>query len=182
MIEPEVLHLPGMVMVGAAERHAGKTELASRLVRHLAARHRVVGVKVSVDEDDRAPVVLQEEPAPSAGDPAKDTHRLLLAGAHPVLWLRCGELHLDQAARSLSRALPRQAVVVCESNRLRLVVRPGVFLVVRRAGSRRVKPSCARVLSLADAVVLSDGRSFSLRPEELSVRRGRVVLDRVSGP
>jgi hypothetical protein len=92
----------------------------------------------------------------------KDTSRLLASGPREAWWLRVREEALAEGAAGLLARVPAGWVSVCESNRLRRVVEPGLFLQVRPAGERAVKPSARTVASLADGVVVSDGATFDL--------------------
>lgn len=180
--EPPV-RIPGMIMLGAAGRNAGKTEFACSLIKKLALSHQVMGIKVTTvhDRDAGCPrgenrcgactsfagsMCLSQEDGTSA---SKDTARMLSAGAGRVFWLR---IHKESLAGSLSvlrRLTGAGGLVVCESNSLRLVVEPDLFIVIRDSRNEAIKPSCLEVIDLADAVVGSDGSSFTLPPEDLVV-------------
>jgi hypothetical protein len=67
---------------------------------------------------------------------------------------------------------------VCESTSLPQVVEPGLFLLVRSAHSLGTKPSARAVAHLADRVVVSDGRSFDLDLDRVSVVDGQWALRR----
>jgi hypothetical protein len=93
-----------MLLIGAAHRHAGKTEFACRVIGRLAPQWPIIGIKVtSVDRDDPSsgpqaaagddralplPAYSIDEERRLTGD--KDTSRMLRAGAAQVLWLRVG--------------------------------------------------------------------------------------------
>lgn len=180
---PAPLHAPGVLLVGAAGRNAGKTEFACAVVRRVAATREVVAVKVTTVHDLdgacprggrgcgvcgqlAAPFDLLEERGGAAG---KDTVRLLASGARRVFWLRVREGALAAGAAALLDQLGPDALCVCESNSLRHVLEPGLFLLVRAAGERETKASAAAVADLVDVEVRSDGRRFSPAPDELQV-------------
>jgi hypothetical protein len=181
-----------MLMIGAFARNSGKTELACRIIRCRADEEPVVGLKVTTVErtDGRCPhgdtgcgvcsshaepwVVSRELDR----EPTKDTRRLLASGAHEVYWLRALRSDLAGGAADLLRHLPAGRLSVCESNSLRTVVEPGLFLQVRAVGATFTKPSARAVSHLADRVVVSDGRSFDLDLDRISVVDGRWVLRR----
>jgi len=181
-----------MVLIGAAGRNAGKTELARRLIAREAAVRSVIGVKVTTVQDRHGPCprggagcgvcssfdtpyLLTEE---RARDGAKDTSRLLLAGASRVLWLRVLRERLADGLGALLAETGRAPLLVVESNSLRHVVIPGVFAVVRPQGRATPKPSCLEVAHLADleltfvgstfvpdpACIVCDGARWSLAP------------------
>jgi molybdenum cofactor guanylyltransferase len=160
----------GMLLVGAATRHAGKTTLACALVTGIGRRGPVAAVKVTIVRHDGhgcprgadgcgvcrsldAPFRITEEvDAP----PGSDTARLLAAGARPVLWLRARPETLAEAARVLIEQFVPGSPVVCESNGLREVVEPDLFVIVRERATTAVKPSARAQWDKADAIVESD--------------------------
>jgi len=181
-----------MLLIGAGERNVGKTELACTLVAKAAALAPVTGVKVTIVERSdgvcphgntgctacslkEAPFCVSEEQAPP---PGKDTARLREAGAARVLWLRAREDALAAGAAALFERVGPGAVCVAESNRLRHVVEPGLFLLVRRRGSAAMKSSAAGVAALADCVVESDGQAFDPPPGSFFLQSGAWTMRR----
>ncbi len=186
------LFRPDMLMIGATGRNAGKTELACRVIRDLAARVPIAALKVTtvVGADGGCPHGGEGcGTCSSLGEPwcvtreldagsGKDTSRLLRAGAREAWWLRVREEALADGAASLLSHVSAGWVSVCESNRLRRVVEPGLFLLVRSEGERTAKPSARSVADLADRVVVSDGSTFDLDLERISVLDGQWALRR----
>ena len=174
-----MIHLPNMLLIGSADRNIGKTELACSILRRfgprgqIASHGQIAALKVTAIRDKGAAAcprggegcgvcsalegefLLTEE---SEGDPTKDTGRLSEAGARPVYWLRALVESLEPVIETTLRELDPRIPVVCESNSLRRVVEPGLFLMVERPGfdipgSERVKESAAAVWDRADRVV-----------------------------
>jgi hypothetical protein len=186
------LFRPEMLMIGATGRNAGKTELACRVIRALAARVPIAALKVTtvVGANGNCPHGGEGcGTCSSLGEPwcvtreldagsGKDTSRLLRAGAREAWWLRVREEALADAAADLLSRVPAGWASVCESNRLRRVVEPGLFLQVRSEGERSAKPSARSVADLADRVVVSDGSSFDLDLERICVLDGQWALRR----
>lgn len=186
------LFRPELLIVGATGRNLGKTELACRIVARHAGRAPVAALKVTtvVHDDGSCPrggegcgvcssfgeswCVMRELDATSD----KDTSRLLASGARASYWLRVREGDLAAGARGLLAHVPAGWVSVCESNRLARVVEPGLFLQVHAAGERAVKPSAQAVAGLVDRMVVSDGESFDLDLERLSLLDGAWALRR----
>jgi molybdenum cofactor guanylyltransferase len=186
----EMIRVPGMLMIGAAGRNAGKTEFACRIIERFAGEVPIIGLKVTTvkERDGTCPrggqgcgvcsslegdYCLTEE---TGENPAKDTARLLAAGAERVFWLR---VLAERLAEGLTAALERIGpgrVVVCESNSLRRVAEPDLFLMVREAAAGGYKQSAADVRELADREVLSDGESFDLDLADLNLVDGRWAL------
>ncbi|HIJ64723.1 MAG TPA: molybdenum cofactor guanylyltransferase [Candidatus Hydrogenedentes bacterium] len=107
---------------------------------------------------------------------AKDTDRLLDAGAAKVYWLRVLKDRLEEGARALLDALDPNALIVCESNSLRTVVEPDLFLMFRHADARTFKASARAVREHADRVATFNGASFDLDLDDLSVANGQWAL------
>jgi len=186
------VYRPDLLVIGAAGRNCGKTELASRLIRRHASSSPVVGLKVTTVEraDGSCPrggagcgvcssltvpwVVSREDDCESP----KDTCRLLASGARQVYWLRVLRSELAAGAADLLRHVPSGWLGVCESNSLVSVVEPGLFLQVRTAGNTRAKRSAQAVAHLADWEVASDGRSFDLDLDSICVVDGQWALRR----
>ncbi len=84
---------------------------------------------------------------------AKDTHRLLRAGADHVYWLRVKEPCLHIGAQRLSELCESGVPVICESNSLRSVVKPGLFLMMKPEKLGRPKESAVKVSALADVEI-----------------------------
>lgn len=177
-------------MIGAAGRKAGKTELACALIRKFSAGRKIIGVKVTAiaARDGSCPrggkgcgvcsslagdYCISEE---TGALPHKDTARLLAAGARRVFWLRALRRRLAEGRMALVEVMGREALIVCESNSLRRVVEPGLFLMVVESGSSEYKMSAASVRNYADKIVRFDGREFDMDIDRISIGDGRWLL------
>jgi hypothetical protein len=186
------LFRPEMLMIGATGRNTGKTELACQIIRTNAAQTPIAALKVTT-------VVRTDGSCPRGGtgcgvcsslgepwcvtrevdtDTDKDTSRLLESGAREAYWLRVRESALADGAAALVAHVPDGWVSVCESNSLRRVVEPGLFLQVQAAREPTVKTSARAVASLADRVVVSDGSAFDLALDRISLLDGHWALRR----
>lgn len=167
-----MLNMPNMVMIGSFGRNSGKTTLATTLIKHWRNQWPVFGLKVvCVSENGECHrgragcggctgftggFVLQEE---FGAAPGKDTSRLLHAGAKRVFLLKSKREALPQALRAFLQQVPTGVLIVCESNSLRKIVQPGVFLmaagdVQATADKTSSKPQARAVAHLADATLL----------------------------
>jgi hypothetical protein len=111
-------------------------------------------------------------------DSGKDTSRLLGSGAREAWWLRVTCEALRDGAAGLLAHVPCGWASVCESNSLSRIVEPGLFLQVRLAGERTVKPSARAVARLVDRVVVSEGSGFDLPLDRISLLDGEWALQR----
>ncbi len=177
------IRLPGMLLIAGASRDAGKTTFAGEVVRRFADPAGLVAVKVTTihQEGEHCPrgrhgcgvcaalrrdYELIEERLGDAPD--KDTGRLLAAGARRALWMKTRRASLAQAAAALAGAIGPQ-VSVCESNSLRLVARPDLFLMVGWKDGP-VKPSAAAVRPWVDRFI--EPPAFLRTLFELELREG----------
>ncbi|MDY0109874.1 MAG: molybdenum cofactor guanylyltransferase [Candidatus Krumholzibacteria bacterium] len=185
-----MISCPHMLLIGAAHRNAGKTEFACEVIRRHAGAHRVIGIKVTCVREPEGlcprggqgcgvrgsldgPFCITEERDAALG---KDTSRMLRAGAAQVLWLRVHAEHLAAGIAALLARIPAGALVVCESNSVRLAVEPGVFLVARRADDPATKPSHAAVAHHADRVAIFQGDGWDFTPDRVTVAGGRWIV------
>jgi molybdenum cofactor guanylyltransferase len=187
-----LLRVPGMLMIGAAGKNAGKTEFACSLIRRLSKNIKITGVKItSVSEKEGAcPRGIHKCGACESFDgnfciteedgkePYKDTARMLGAGAARVWWLRVLKDHLEEGARVLVKNIGRDSMIVCESNSMRKAVEPDLFIVARDGNSDECKPSCAEVIHYADGIALSDGKMFDPAPSIFGLSNGHWTFKR----
>lgn len=163
--------IPTMILVGSTSRNLGKTALAARLVEALRSREKVVGVKVTTIREKGAKCPrggdgcgtcasltgaydILEETDPGG---TKDTSHLLKAGAARVFWLRAMRDAVAEGLDALMTRIDRDAVIVAESNSLRRVVAPNLFVMLQDQDGGRVKPSAREVMPFVDIAVPSAG-------------------------
>ncbi|MGB2863405.1 MAG: NTP transferase domain-containing protein [Sedimentisphaerales bacterium] len=185
-----MIKLDKMLMIGSAGSNVGKTELACALLGKFSKNHDIVGIKVTTikDRDGQCPrggegcgvctslegnFCITEETNRSSG---KDTSRLLAAGAGRVFWIRVLKEHLVEGITSLLDVIGPDVVSICESNSLRQVVEPGLFLIARNNDSNAWKSSALYVRKYADRIVVSDGSSFDLAPDRIQLADGKWTL------
>jgi len=168
-----MIKMPGMLLIGSSGRNSGKTRLACAVIRNNIEHADIIGLKVTTitENEGKCPrggegcgvcsslegdFCITEEYGEEKG---KDTALLLDAGAIRVFWLRVIEEKLNQGFEALLQEIPRSAVIVAESNRLRMVVEPGLFLMVAD-NSSSIKESAERVWNYADKVIYTNGYEF----------------------
>lgn len=156
-----------VLLLGSTCRQTGKTGLACEVIRNHAGMQPMCAVKVTTIRDG-------SDMCPRGGDgcgvchafdgrfsldeihdgpPGKDTTRLLQAGASRVFWLRVREEFLAEAVAAAYGMVPTGQPSVWESNSVRQVMDPGLFLILRDPANPVIKDSCRRVMDLADQVV-----------------------------
>lgn len=174
MNDLDKIEMPGMLLIGAAARGSGKTALATAVTSRFARDAGVTAAKVTVLDPAEggclhgghggercSPLsegfcITEEEDR----EGTKDTSRLLAAGARKVLWLQSLKARLQDGALRLRELSGAGSPWICESNSLRQVVRPDVFLMVRESQAKCFKPSAEAVRSYADMVISFDPANF----------------------
>lgn len=183
----EMIKIPSMIMIGAGDRNAGKTEFACSLIRKFCSRHNIVGIKVTAIEQANGGCPRGEpdcgvcatlkgsfciiEETDSQSD--KDTCRMLASGAGRVFWLRALKAHLEEGISALQDVIGDDAILICESNSLRQVVEPGLFVMVKSRETRNCKPSAKDVARYADRIILFDDSDFDIDLDEIELVGGR---------
>jgi len=185
-----MVRLDGMLMIGSAGANVGKTELACAILRKFSKKSKIVGIKVTAiqEKNGQCPrggkgcgacsslegvFSITEEKKRNTG---KDTSKLLAAGAERVFWLQVLREHLFDGVNALLDVIGADAVSICESNSLRQVVEPGLFLMARGIDTKSWKDSARKVRQYADRVVVSDGKGFDLDVGRIGLVDGRWRL------
>ena len=188
----KMLKLDRMLMIGSAGSNVGKTELACELLRKFSKTSDIIGIKVTTikDKDGQCPrggegcgvcsslegVYRITEELNSTSD--KDTGRLLTAGASRVFWLRVLRDHLLEGTTALLDIIGPDAISICESNSLRQVVEPGLFLMAKNRDLKRWKSSAQQVKKYADKIVVSDGSSFDFDIDRINLIASKWIISR----
>jgi molybdopterin-guanine dinucleotide biosynthesis protein A len=181
-----MIKIPGMFMVGAADRKCGKTEFACSLIQKFSSRDKIIGIKVTAIDQANGECPrggsgcgvcsslkgyhdISEETNRQAD---KDTCRMLASGARRVFWLRVLKTHLRQGIVAMLDTIGDNVVSVCESNSLRRVVQPGLFVMVKGCGKEKGKASARDVAQYADRTVVFDGNQFSIDLDDIGLSAG----------
>ncbi|MBE0649193.1 MAG: hypothetical protein IH596_15580 [Bacteroidales bacterium] len=185
-----MLSRPNVLIVGATTRNTGKTEFACRVIEKFASREEIYGVKVIPVDKDEGDChrglegcglcnsltgmyrIIEEVEA----DTEKDTSRMLRAGVKKAYLLLVDKCSVEQGIHSMLEMLPKNALVVVESNTIRKVLEPGLFIVIREFSTTSVKESCADVIQFADKIVEFNNLSWDFQPDSVLIQRGGWVL------
>jgi hypothetical protein len=154
-----------IILIGGTGRNAGKTALATALVRKLRGQDRPVNAAKVVTVERKGSLcprggegcgacsldsdfVLCEEYEAATG---KDTSQLLHAGAGRVFLLRSLKAALPEAFAAM-REKAGESLLIVESNSLRTVISPALFVMLVDEGTQP-KPSARAVMKDADIII-----------------------------
>jgi hypothetical protein len=188
-----MIDVANLLLIGAADRNVGKTELACTLIKKYKEKETVIGIKITVikEADGKCPrggdgcgvcsslkskFKITEE-INSKKD--KDTAKMLRAGAEKVYWLRVLAQHLDEGVDALFNEIHTNnsgpIIYVCESNSARNAISPGLFLVLQRKGSNYMKESCKKIIGFADRIIEFDN-GYDISPDSIVYEGGKWKL------
>lgn len=174
---------PNFIILGSTGRNTGKTEFACRLIERHSKDHKIYGVKVVTIDPD-------EGNCPRGGKgcgvctslkmnyeiveenqllPGKDTSRMLAAGASKVIMLKVNQNALEEGINALIEIIPDGTLTVFESNSVRKVIEPGLFLVIKNLTEKHIKDSCAEVMGYADKVIDFCDMNWNFSPERIYI-------------
>lgn len=174
-------------MIGAVDRNSGKTKFACSLITKFSSQCDIIGIKVTtikkagsgcprgISDCDvcsslEGHFYITEETNSQAD---KDTCRMLAAGAARVFWLRVLKKHLEEGITALFDIIGNNTVSVCESNSLRRVVEPGLFVMVKGSSEQNCKASAKDAAKYADRIVLFDGNGFDINDNDIELADSR---------
>lgn len=185
-----MIKIPSMLMVGAGDRNAGKTEFVCSLIKKFGSDRKITAIKVTTvhERDGVCPrggegcgacsamngnfCIIEETNSRSN----KDTGRMLAAGAARVFWLRVLKAHYQEGVTALLSEIGQDSIQVCESNSLRTVVEPGLFFIVGKRNGGGYKPSAQDVLGYADDILFWDGNTWDIDIHTIELVDNRWVL------
>lgn len=164
------LHIPQMLLIGSSGRNSGKTTLAVEFIHQWKDKVPVTALKVTTIEkrDGKCPrggqgcgvctnihenFQLIEEKNTNSN---KDTSLLLSSGAERVFWLKVLKTHVCEGIKSFLSIIPKDALIICESNSLRKTVKPGVFIMLKNSKDVSIKKSAREVMDKADLILEGD--------------------------
>lgn len=178
-----MIEIPGMLMVGSRCKSEGKTAFTRTLIERFGSQHDLIGVKVTTvdsinmrhhpevagsgkSDSCMGPYYVTEEKDARSDT---DTGRMLAAGARRVLWLLVLKTHLEDGVRALLETLGKETVSICESNRARTIIEPGVFIMLKGSREKTWKPSAREVVAYADRIVSSDGMKSDINLNDIQL-------------
>ncbi len=153
-----------LIIVAGSGRNVGKTEFACRLIRRFSSQIDLYGLKVSAIHPDEGIYhgdhsgldVTKNLVEETRQGMAKDTSRMLQAGARRVFYLQGDDRQLAAGFQAVLTEIPAGSAIVCESSSLWRFVRPGLLILVT-APDCQIKPRARGILAWSPEIVVSDG-------------------------
>ncbi|MCK5248877.1 MAG: molybdenum cofactor guanylyltransferase, partial [Spirochaetaceae bacterium] len=140
-------------------------DFASQVIRNLTDSGRpVIGLKVST---------IQES---DTGMSSTDTDWTYYSGLAKTYRIMVRSESLSRTVSDFLGSVPPDTAIVCESNSLRMVLEPGLFLVVCDGNGVDPESTDHDVINLADRIVDSDANDFDLEAERITWSDGHWHL------
>ncbi|EXG88286.1 hypothetical protein K413DRAFT_5203 [Clostridium sp. ASBs410] len=161
-----------MVLIGATGRNSGKTTLALQIIHAFKDILPVVAFKLITirNQGDICPRGGQGcgicqglkgsfDITLETGTGTKDTMLLKKAGANQVYLIRAYKENLREALEEALKLVPKDSLILCESNSVRLVAEPALFVMIQSTSSS-IKPTAEAVMEYADVILPQDEVCF----------------------
>ena len=166
-----MINIPNMLLIGATDRNVGKTAFACEMIKKFSVVQSVTALKITVikEKNGMCPrggtgcgvcsslsgnYMITEE---LNADSEKDTSKMLASGSKKVFWLRVMEQYMEEGVRALLNTIGEyvglESAIICESNSIRKVINPGLFVVFKKENESYIKPSCNEVIKFADKII-----------------------------
>jgi len=179
-----MIKMPSLLLIGGTSRKIGKTTLASMVIEEFAKTNEIIGVKISNmvagDEafhgfhehilHDHYSILKEQQ----SGN--KDSQRMLGSGAVASYFIRVRDEYLEEAFGALLEKIGKNKIIVCESNSLRNIVEPALFLMVN-GNNKELKAESEKWLAMADVQLAAhDYPHFTETIKRLKIDKGNWVL------
>ncbi|HNW98369.1 MAG TPA: hypothetical protein PKK00_08170 [Bacteroidales bacterium] len=179
-----MIRIERMIIIGATARHSGKTELASSIIKNFSDNYKITGIKIStIHEGDNSfhgnieslnenftikkNTVTRKE---------KSTDRMISSGAQETFWIHTKAEFLNIALQELLPMLDKNSFYVCESNSLRKLVQPDIFIMIKNL-NKEIKNTATEVLNLADYIINFNGKEFiNFDISKIEIEKGKWIL------
>jgi hypothetical protein len=131
------MKVPNLLLIAGTGNKSGKTTLACMVIEQFKG-YGITGIKITPHFHETTPglILLNEKPGYSVyeetnPDSAKDTSRMLKAGAAKVFFAKVTDADLLTAFKEILNHIPPGIPIVCESPALRFFIDPGLFIIMR---------------------------------------------------
>lgn len=176
-----------LLLIGGATRNVGKTTFSCAVIKEFSKTHSIIALKIKTlyeGDDffhgkDRNPLtgnyrIIEE--FDNRG--SEDTMRMLKAGAKQVFRIKVKSEFIKNAFDELFQQIPENSFILCESNSLRNVLEPALFLMIKHKESNVIKPSAKKLEPLADKIIFTDGEKHDFNIDRITIENGQWMLKR----
>lgn len=176
-----------ILLIGGATRNVGKTNFSCSVIEKFSKVHSIIGLKIKTLYDgdnffhgkDHNPLtgnyrIIEE--FDNRGD--EDTMRMLKAGAERVFRMKVKSEFISEAFDDFLQQIPEGSFILCESNSLRKVIKPDVFLLIKHKNSNEIKQSAKELEPLANKIIFSDGEKHDFDINKIMIENEQWCFKR----
>lgn len=181
---------PNILIIGSTGRNIGKTVFACKIIENHSTQKEIIGLKVvPVDKNEENChrgldtcglcdsltgdyKIIEEKTI----DSTKDTSRMLKAGAKKVYLLLVDKNFLEKGIQAILKTIPDKALIVIESNTIRNVLEPGLFIIIKELMNNSVKQSCDEVIKFADKIIEFNNMKWDFNPENILIQNESWII------
>lgn len=159
------IEMPRMIQIGSTGRNSGKTSVAKEIISRYKNCHTIYGLKIITISDERGKCQRGESGCGICTsiekgyeltkecnmESDKDTSILLKAGCEKVYLLKVFSDNLLEGFEAFRKVVPKDALIVCESNSIRNIVKPKLFVMMDNQEKR--KKTAQNVIDKADLIL-----------------------------
>jgi molybdopterin-guanine dinucleotide biosynthesis protein len=181
-----MIRIEKMIMIGATARQSGKTELASFIIKKFCKQNKITGIKISTLHQGDASYhgamnlpmnekfIIEKSIAQNKN---KSTDRMMMAGSSETFWVHTKDEFLEDALHQLLPMVDKNSYLVCESNSLRKIAEPDVFIMIKNLKSE-IKNSVKDILEKADLTIEFNGNEFiNFDLSKITIKNGSWILE-----
>jgi hypothetical protein len=139
-----------IITISGSTSGIGKTTLATLLIAGLPG---FAAIKVTNTGSDVYTSVTDDPD--TINEPGKDTALMRAAGAHPVVWVRCGQRDMGDCLTYAFNLIGTPRGVVVEGNSPARMLKPDLAFFVTGTDLSGMKPGARDVMERADVVVVN---------------------------
>ena len=152
---------PLLIGIGASHSGAGKTTLASHILRYfflhpspVMSRRPLRWGAIKYTRTASFPEIIVDRTV--LREEGKDTGRLLAAGAADVVWVRSGAVGLAEALAAAVARLSHLDLILIEGNSAIEFLKPDIVIFIFGKERARWKPHIDRLAARADIIIADD--------------------------
>lgn len=176
----------GVLIIGGASRNVGKTTFSCQIIEHFSNKYAIIGLKVKTIYEgddffhgkDRSPLETDFRLIEEFDDKSdEDTGKMLRSGAKRVFRLKVKSHALKKAFLYFTDQINENSLIVCESNSIRKILQPDLFLLIKNQEENEMKPSAKELEKFADKIILTDGKHHDFTVSQLGISNGKWVIE-----
>jgi hypothetical protein len=175
-----------ILLIGGATRNLGKTALITSILHHFSRQNNISSLKIKsiykgddfFHGKDNNPLLENEKYRLSEEFSAdnSDAGLMLTAGAKRAFKLKVKAEFLSDGFLEFNDKRDENELLIVESNSLREIVKPGIFIMIKHSQNVDIKPSALRLEHLADLIIYTDGAKHDFSLEQLLIIENKWQL------